>query len=400
MVRLANKIDWGQVPVTRPARYLTRMIVFVFVLVVIAAILNQQLISAFQSNPLLNGLIIVLLIFGIVYAMIQVTRLRPEVAWITSLQNRDTSSAPAHPPILLAPMAAMLGDHQGRMSLSATALSSILDSISSRLDESREFIRYLIGLLIFLGLLGTFWGLLQTVGSVGGTIAGLSIEGGDFAAVFSELKAGLESPLKGMGIAFSSSLFGLASSLILGFLELQAGQAQNRFYNELEEWLSNYTRLSSSISSGDGEASVPVYVQALLEQTADSLANLQRILTRNEENRIASQNALMTLSERLATLADYLQTERGFLIKLSDNQDELKIALHRFAAANEQGSGHALDEASRNHLRNLDVYLMRLFEELGQAREQTIAEVRSEIRLLARTVAAAADSGRNPGGER
>jgi hypothetical protein len=189
-----------------------------------------------------------------------------------------------------------------------------------------------------------------------------------------------------MGIAFSSSLFGLASSLVLGFLELQAGQAQNRFYLDLEEWLASHTRLSSGAMSGDGDGSVPAYVQALLEQTADSLDNLQRILARNEEGRMSGQHALMSLSEKLATLTDQMRTEQDLLIRLAESQMALQPALQRLA----QGS-QGLDESSRNHLRNIDVYVMRLLEDQAQGRNQLVSEVRSEIKLLARTIAALAE---------
>ena len=373
------------------------MVGFVIVVVVVAGLLNVQLLDAFKSNPMLNGLIVLLLLFGIVYAFRQVLALSPEVEWIESFQAAENRLAVTQPPVLLGPMATMIGETHGRMSLSAMSLRSLLDSISSRLDETRETSRYLIGLLIFLGLLGTFWGLLETVASVGGTISGLSVVGGDFAAVFSDLKTGLESPLAGMSIAFSSSLFGLASSLILGFLELQAGQAQNRFYNELEDWLSNHTRLSGGGGMVEGDHSVPVYIQALLEQTADGLENLQRIISRNEEGRVASQNAMLSLAEKLASLSDHMKSERSMMQELAESQGELRYAVQRLVADTENVQGGAgMDEASRNHLRNLDVYVTRLLEEVSEGRNQTVSELRSEIKLLARTIAAAADNRPQP----
>ena len=166
---------------------------------------------------------------------------------------------------------------QARFTLSATAMRSLLDGIASRLDESRELSRYMTGLLIFLGLLGTFWGLLKTVGAVSDVIGSMSVGSGDLNALFEQLKSGLAKPLAGMGTAFSASMFGLSGALVLGFLDLTAGQAQNRFFNELEEWLAGLTRLSSGVLA-EGEGSVPVYVQALLEQTAENMENLQRIL--------------------------------------------------------------------------------------------------------------------------
>lgn len=378
---------------TRPDRYLARMLIFLALVAGAAMLLYLPLIRAFQANIILNGLILATLVFGIAYAFRQVLMLRPEVEWVEIFRRSDPGLSVQRQPTLLAPMATMLGERSsgpGRISLSALSTRSILDSIHSRLDESRDMSRYLIGLLIFLGLLGTFWGLLETVGAVGKTIGSLSISGGDLASVFSELKEGLQSPLNGMSIAFSSSLFGLAGSLVLGFLELQASHAQNRFYNDLEEWLSSYTRLSTGIGLAEGDQSVPAYVQALLEQTADSLENLQRTISRSEEGRGSAQHTLMALVDKLSILTDQMKTEQGLMVKLVENQMEIRPVLQSLNSHME-GQEIGLDEASRSHLRNLDIYVMRLLEEMSEGRNQTVSELRSEIKLLARTVAARAD---------
>ncbi len=296
-------------------------------------------------------------------------------------------------PRLLASMARMLGTRQvGRVSLSASSLQTLLDGIGSRLNETRETSRYLIGVLVFLGLLGTFYGLLETVRSVGGVIGGLDVGGNDLARAFANLKSGLESPLAGMGTAFSSSLFGLAGSLVLGFLDLQAGQAQNRFYNDLEEWLSTYTRLSSGGLGDGGDASVPAYIQALLEQTADSLENLQRIIARGEESRIGANATLASLTDRLGILGEQMKAGQMLMLRLAENQLELKPTLSRLADIAESSSGH--DDALRNHLRNIEGYTARLTEDLAQGRAQSVQELRGEIRILARTIAALAEEGR------
>jgi hypothetical protein len=286
----------------------------------------------------------------------------------------------------------MLGArYGGRVSLSATSLRALLDGIAARLDETRETSRYLIGVVIFLGLLGTFYGLLETVRSVGSVIGALNIGGGDLARAFADLKNGLETPLHGMSTAFSASLFGLASSLVLGFLDLQAGQAQNRFYNDLEEWLSTYTRLSSGPfgEGGDGGGSLPAYLHALLEQTADSLENLQRLLTRSEEGRITANNTLAGLTDRLGVLGEHMKAGQLLLLRLAENQMELKPSLTRLAAVAENSLGH--DDALRTHLRNIEAYVARLTEDVAEGRVQSVHEVRSEIRLLARTIAALAE---------
>jgi hypothetical protein len=289
-------------------------------------------------------------------------------------------------------MARMLGARQdGRVSLSATSLQTLLDGIASRLDETRETSRYLIGLLVFLGLLGTFYGLLETVRSVGGVIGALNVSASDLARAFADLKAGLESPLHGMATAFSSSLFGLAGSLVLGFLDLQAGQAQNRFYNDLEEWLSTYTRLSSGPFGEGGDGSVPAYIQALLEQTADSLENLQRLLGRSEESRIAANATLAGLSDRLGAIGEHMNAGQAQMVRLAENQIELKPLLSRLTTVAESSLGQ--DEVSRGHLRNIEAYTARLTEDLAEGRAQSVHELRTEIRLLARTIAALADEG-------
>ncbi|MDA1101182.1 MAG: flagellar motor protein MotA [Proteobacteria bacterium] len=376
---------------TRPDRYLVRMAIFLVLVAGAAVLLYLPLLRAFQANIVLNGLILATLVFGIAYAFRQVLMLRPEVEWVETFRRSDPGLSVQREPTLLAPMATMLGERtSGRMSLSALSMRSMLDSIHSRLEESRDMSRYLIGLLIFLGLLGTFWGLLETVGAVGKTIGSLSIAAGDFAGVFSELKEGLQSPLNGMSIAFSSSLFGLAGSLVLGFLELQAGHAQNRFYNDLEEWLSSYTRLSRGAGFGEGDQSVPAYVQALLEQTADSLESLQRTIARSEDGRGSAQNTLMALADKLSILTDQMKAEQGLMVKLAESQMEIRPVLQSLNSHLE-GQELGLDEASRSHLRNLDVYVMRLLEEMSAGRNQTVAELRSEIKLLARTIAALAD---------
>ena len=222
---------------TRPRRYLVRMALFLVAVALAAAVVFTPLRSAFLANPALNGLILGVFLLGIAYNFRQVLMLYPEVEWIESFRENAPSLSSRRSPTLVSPMATMIGEKGDQLRLSALSMRSLLDGIASRLDESRDISRYLIGLLIFLGLLGTFWGLLQTIFSVGAVVQNLSAGNGDVATVFEDLKAGLQAPLTGMGTAFSSSLFGLAGSLVLGFLDLQASQAQNRFYNDLEEWL-------------------------------------------------------------------------------------------------------------------------------------------------------------------
>ncbi|MDA0306909.1 MAG: flagellar motor protein MotA [Proteobacteria bacterium] len=374
-------------PMTRPRKYLIRMVVFVVAVIGLSGFLFLTLRDAFLANAPLNGLIVGVLLLGIIYNFRQVLMLYPEVSWIENFRTEAISVSEAQPPKLLAPMATMMAEHRDRdrLSLSTLGMRSLLDGIVSRLDESRDLSRYTIGLLIFLGLLGTFWGLLETVSSISQVIGGLSVDGGDGAAVFGELKKGLQAPMAGMGTAFSSSLFGLAGSLVLGFLDLQANQAQNRFYNDLEEWLSTVTRLATGSSLAETDQSIPAYVQALLEQTAESLENLQKTIAGGEESRASVNNSIMTLGEKLELLTNHMRTEQTLMKGLAESQMEMKPILAKLAAGAETGG---LDEGSRNHIRNLDLYLTRLTEELSAGRNELIQQLRSEIKLLARTIAA------------
>ena len=349
---------------TKPSQALIWMAGFLIAVGLLAAMLAAQLTQNFQANPFFNGVILAVLVFGIFVNLRQVLLLSREVQWIETFKRSDPSR-PLPKPKLLAPMARMFGGRErAKFSLSTPSLRSILDSVYLRLEESRDLSRYLIGLAIFLGLLGTFWGLLVTIRSVAEIIGSLGV-GTDPAAMFNQLKENLKQPLSGMSTSFSTSLFGLASSLVLGFLDLQAGHAQNRFYNELEEWLSGMTKLSSGSLQADGEASVPAYVQALLEQTADGLERMQRALTESDHERRGSSEQLMAGAQdaHLGRLTDLLSRESREIRAMAETQEELKNVLKTLAAAPNAGA--------------------RLSDEL-----------RGELRLLSRTIAAAVDSKR------
>ncbi|MDX1571989.1 MAG: flagellar motor protein MotA [Xanthomonadales bacterium] len=316
---------------SRPSGPLFWVSAFLLVIAVLAFLLLEALRDAFMANAAFNGLIIGVLVVGILVNYRQILNLYREAAWIEEFRRKDPERPMASGPRLLAPMARMLAQRErGQFSLSAMSLRSLLDSIRSRLDESRDVSRYLIGLLVFLGLLGTFWGLLATIGDVSQVISGMSLEGQNAVAVFGNLKEGLQGPLNGMAIAFSSSLFGLAGSLVLGFVDLQSGHAQNRFFNELEEWLAGVTRLSTGALPGDGEASVPAYVQALLEQTADSLERLQRSMAQQSDARGDLEKQLLRLNHSLTDLTTQLQGGGGLS---EDLRAELRLLNRTIAAA-------------------------------------------------------------------
>jgi hypothetical protein len=374
---------------TRPTVFLIRMLVFLALVIGVTALLAGELLVAFTANPLLNSVILAVLLGGVFWNIRQVVRLAPEVTWLETFQRNRPSLAALPNPKLLAPMVSMLAARDARrtegarFTISSQSMRSMLDTIASRLDESRELSRYMIGLLIFLGLLGTFWGLLLTIASVAEVIAGMSVGSGDINALFEQLKTGLGKPLRGMGTAFSASMLGLAGSLVLGFLDLTAGQAQNRFYNELEEWLASLTRVSSGVLGGEGEGSIPVYVQALLEQTAENMEGLQRTLARGEDDRREGTQALIALSERLAALSDTMRASQQLMLRIAEGQQALAPVLARLAEP-------AGDDAARAHLRNIELYLQRLLTDTEQGRAQSTAELRNEIKILTRTIAALA----------
>jgi len=374
---------------TRPNQYLIRMLVFLAAVFVVAMLLSQRLSVIFMNNPGLNFVILLILAIGIWWNLRQVTLLKYEVEWLENLRESRTRMGNLPPPKLLAPMAGMLTSHiarrtdgESRLSLSPAVTSSMLDSLASRLDESRELSRYMTGVLIFLGLLGTFWGLLQTVTSVSDVIGSMSVGGGDINAMFDQLKLGLSKPLAGMGTAFSASMFGLASALVLGFLDLTAGQAQNRFFNELEEWLAGVTRVSGGLEVSS-DAPIPAYVQALLEQTAENMEALQRTLSRGEEGRIVANQSVAQLGERVATLSDTMRTNQQLMLRIAESHAQLGPALNRFVDSRPEA-----DEQARTSLRSIEHLLARMIQENEQGRQQSAAEMRNDLRILTRTLAA------------
>ncbi|GBQ90681.1 MotA/TolQ/ExbB proton channel family protein [Gluconacetobacter johannae DSM 13595] len=356
---------------THPTTYILRIALFMAAVLLVAATLWRTLYSAFFNNPVLDGLILGILAFGIAWNVRMVLRLIPEVRWVETLRQPRAGLAQPTPPKLLAPMASMLAtrNRTDRLVLSTPAMQSMLDSLSSRLDEGRELSRYMTGLLIFLGLLGTFYGLLLTVGSIADVIGGLSVGAADLNVMFDQLKTGLAQPLHGMGTAFSGSMFGLAGALVLGFLDLTAGQAQNRFFNELEEWLAGLTRISPALANADGsEAGVPAYVQALLEQTAENLEKLQNLIARGEDGRIQQQALLGSLNERIGTMTDTMRASHALMQRMAD-------------------------DSAQGHLRGIEMLLTRMLSDMEQGRNQVSTDIRNDLRLLARTVAAAAPAG-------
>ena len=314
-----------------PRIFLVRMTVFLILCALIVVVLYKQILVAFMANPGLNALILGVMLIGVALAFRQVGRLFREVNWVNGFRLADPGLAVDRPPVLLAPMAALLGDRIGRMAISSQVMRGILDSIAARLDEARDLSRYMTGLLIFLGLLGTFWGLIETVGSVGKVIDGLKV-GGDSGALFDTLKDGLAAPLGGMGISFSSSLFGLAGSLILGFLDLQSSQAQNRFYTDLEDWLASTVR-----EYGDGGSGLGVELQHAMER--------MRAVVEESGGSRSTTAAMANLAEAIQGLVAHMRTEQQMIREWADGQGEqnreIKKLLERIARQPEKSSRQA-----------------------------------------------------------
>lgn len=323
-----------------PMTFFWTMVIFLIIVGFVAAILFRQAQTAFLSNPGLNGLILGVLLIGILLVFNHVLALRPEVRWFNSFRAAGSAEKVGRDPVLLAPMRALIGRRHS-LALSTATLRSILDSIATRLDESRDTSRYLIGLLVFLGLLGTFWGLLGTIGSISAVIQSLDAGGGTANDILTALKQGLSAPLEGMGTAFSTSLFGLASSLILGFLDLQAGRAQNRFYTELENWLSSVTDVGSELQpSAELAATSSADVQALAEQILK--------LAQHEGGGQRSTAAMASLAEGIQGLVKNMRSEQQMLRDWIEAQQEeakaLRRTLDRLAARSGERSVEKLPE--------------------------------------------------------
>jgi len=313
--------DLDPLKLSSPRIFLVRISVFLILCALVAVVLYRQIWVAFLANPGLNALILGVLLIGILLAFRQIIRLFPEVNWVNGFRLSDPGLAVERPPVLLAPMAAILGNRSDRMAISAQVMRGILDSIATRLDEARDMSRYMTGLLVFLGLLGTFWGLIETVGSVGRVIEGLSVTG-DAGNVFDALKEGLAAPLGGMGIAFSSSLFGLAGSLVLGFLDLQTSQAQNRFYTDLEDWLSTTVRdlgvgTETTVATGPPSTELRMAIERLKETIQESGSSRQ------------ATTAMANLAEAIQGLVHHMRTEQQMIRDWVDSQADQHREIRR-----------------------------------------------------------------------
>ncbi len=381
---------------SQPIRQIISMLIVLALSGIGAFMAAPQVLPVFEANPYLNGFIACVFVFGVLACFWQVAQLISSVRWIEGFATGETTPGDmSRAPRLLTPLAVLLGGRNQRMQLSNSSATSILESVATRIDEAREITRYITSLLIFLGLLGTFYGLATTVPALVDTIRSLAPQDGEQGVdVFKRLMSGLDSQLSGMGVAFASSLLGLAGSLIVGLLELFAGHGQNRFYRELEEWLSSITRLSFSDSEGGVDQGTLV---AVFDNMADQMAGIQQMFMRTDESRAEVDAKLSSLADTIERLTDRMAAQNAdngqianALTRIADGQEQL------VARITEAGMADGLDAESRMRLRSMDVQLLRILEEISAGRHEAMAELRSDIASLSRVISQQARSRQMP----
>ncbi|WP_439521545.1 biopolymer transporter ExbB [Marivita sp.] len=342
-----------------------------------------RVLPVFQTNPYLNGFIAFVFVIGVLACFWQVWQLIQSVRWLEDFARKRDSGLQIQAPLLLAPLATLLRSRGKRMQINTTSTRSILDSVATRIDEAREITRYIVNLLIFLGLLGTFYGLATTVPALVDTIRGLAPEDGETGTeVFSRLMSGLDTQLSGMGVAFASSLLGLAGSLVVGLLELFAGHGQNRFYRELEEWLSSITKLG--FSSGDSESGGDMGTAGvILDQMVEQMEAMQLLFAQSEEGRSEVEYRLGQLSDTLERMTERMEAtapSATAFARIADSQDRLiDVLTHK-------SENEGLDAESRMRLRSIDVQMLRILEEVSAGRQETMAELRTDLSFIGRAL--------------
>lgn len=381
---------------SHPVRQIVLMLIVLGLTGAGAFLALPRVLPVFQANPWLNGFIIFVFFIGVMACFWQVFQLFASVRWIEGFAAQNPGHEFIAAPQLLAPLATLLRQRGKRMQIASTSARSILDSVAQRIDEAREITRYIVNMLIFLGLLGTFYGLATTVPAVVDTIRSLAPQEGEGGVeVFNRLMTGLEAQLGGMGVAFASSLLGLAGSLVVGLLELFAGHGQNRFYRELEEWMSTITRVSFSSGDGDGGGEGAV-VAGVLDHMTEQMESLQQMLTQSDVSRAMVDEKLGVLAdsvERLTHRMGESNPVNAALMRVADGQERLIEKLDRG-----QSGEHGLDAESRMRLRSIDVQMLRILEEISAGRQETMTELRTDLNALSRIFSqiANAQRGRTP----
>jgi len=368
-----------------PFRQLTFMLIAVALAAAGGYFAFPRVAPVFLANPYLNGVIAGVFVFGVFATFWQVWQLFQSAGWIKGFAANRPGYEPRKAPRLLASLAALLRSRGARMQIGASSSRTILDSVATRIDEARDITRYIVNLLIFLGLLGTFYGLATTVPAVVDTIRSLApTEGENSVDIFTRLMSGLEAQLGGMGTAFASSLLGLAGSLIVGLLELFASHGQNRFYRELEDWLSTITRLGYAGSDGEGGSDQAVLVQ-VLDQMVEQMEGLQRLFIQSDEAQSLSENRLATLTTALERMSDKMDASMENEERQVNAFERMIEGQERLIGAMQAGAtGEHVDAESRMRLRSIDVQLLRILEEMSAGRQESLTELRGDLKALLR----------------
>ncbi len=367
---------------TQPYRQILTMLIVLGLVGAGCYVAYPKVAPVFLANPYLNGFIGFVFVIGVLACFLQVLQLISSVSWIEGFAHDRPGHKFTKAPRLLASLAALLRKKGARTQLGASSSRSILDSVATRIDEARDITRYIVNLLIFLGLLGTFYGLATTVPAVVDTIRSLAPQEGDTGvAVFERLMQGLEAQLGGMGVAFASSLIGLAGSLVVGLLELFASHGQNRFYRELEEWLSAITRVGFSGEEGSGGVDQGAIAQ-LADHMAERLDGMQTFYAEAAERQGAADDRLGDLTTAVQNLASQLGSADN--LRMIESQEKLTEALQTMA----QEGGGQVDAESRMRLRSMDVQMLRILEEISAGRQESTGELRADIAQLTNAIRA------------
>ncbi len=364
-----------------PYRQIVLMLIVLALTGAGAVLALPRVMPVFEANPWLNGFIFFVFVLGVIATFWQVVQLIGSARWIEGFAAEVPGHEMTQPPAMLAPLATMLRGRGRRMQIASTSARSILESVAQRIDEAREITRYIVSLLIFLGLLGTFYGLATTIPAVVDTIRSLAPQPGEEGVdIFNRLMTGLEAQLGGMGVAFASSLLGLSGSLVVGLLELFAGHGQNRFYRELEEWISTITRLGYAEGEGEG-GGVAHLLDAMAEQMAEQMDTLQGLFAQSEMARAVTDEKLGVLADSIERLTHRMSDQNPVqvaLMRVAEGQERLTEAIE----ARETSEG--LDAESRMRLRSIDVQMLRILEEISAGRQETMTELRADLAALTR----------------
>ena len=369
---------------SQPIRQILLMLIVLGLTAALVVLAYPSVAPVFLANPWLNGVIIGVFFIGVLACFFQVAQMVSSVRWIEGFAAETPGHELTKAPRLLAPLAALLRTRGKQAQISSSSSRSILDSVASRIEEVRDITRYIVNTLIFLGLLGTFYGLATTVPALVDTIRNLVPQEGEAGvAVFTRLMSGLESQLGGMGIAFASSLLGLAGSLVVGLLELFAGHGQNRFYRELEEWLSSITRLG--FAGSDGETSPEQGAMVVMaDHLSQQMEMLHAMIAKSDQSRQAADQRLEQLMVSMDRMTDRMRSDDSseLIARVVDGQTRLIEALEKTGA----GGGAEIDAESRMRLRSMDQQLLKILEELSAGRQEAMAELHNDIAALHRSL--------------